>query len=288
MGILVTGATGNVGLEIISQLKKRGARESIIAGVRDIEKAKVKFGELADIACVQFDFEDTSRFADALENVDTVFLLRPPHISNIKKYFEPLIKVIAEKGIRKVVLLSVQGAEQTTVIPHRKIELLIQHYGLEYIFMRPSYFMQNLTTTLYPEIRKERRITLPSGNAKFNWVDIADIAELGAEFLLDFDAYKNKAYTISGNENLAFSTVVFKINEITGSKLKYRSVNPVRYYFLKRKEKLETGMILVMLVLHFLPRLQGEPEIVHSYAEIMKKPPATVASFIERNRVLFI
>jgi hypothetical protein len=63
------------------------------------------------VQCVKFDFEDEATFDSALSNIDIIFLLRPPFIS--------------EKGIKKIVFLSVQGAEKNTLIPHRKIELLI-------------------------------------------------------------------------------------------------------------------------------------------------------------------
>jgi len=63
--------------------------------------------------------------------------------------------------VNQVVFLSVQGAEKSKVIPHNRIESLIIEYGMEYIFLRPGYFMQNLTTTLLPDIIKRRQIFLP-------------------------------------------------------------------------------------------------------------------------------
>jgi hypothetical protein len=52
-----------------------------------------------------------------------------------------------------------------------------------------SYFMQNLTTTLLPEIVKQKRITLPSGKAKFNWIDVKNIGEATAHLILNFAKY---------------------------------------------------------------------------------------------------
>ncbi len=184
--------------------------------------------------------------------------------------------------------MSVQGAEKTTVIPHRKIELLILKYNIDYIFMRPSYFMQNLTTTLNKEIKEEKTITLPSGKGKFNWIDIANIAELGAKFISEFDTYKNNAYTISGRENLNFGIVVKRINTICKSNIKFESVGPVKFYFKKKKEGFQRGLIMVMLVLHFLPRIQKEPEIVSTYKDIFKRDPNSIDFFIEHNKDKFI
>src|SRR6056297_1384038 len=138
--ILITGATGNIGFEVIRFLTKIDSSNRIIAGVRNIEKARNVF-------------EDFDTFDNALNGIDKIFLLRPPHISAIDKYFKPLIFKIKEKNITRIVFLSVQGAEKSKVIPHNKIERLIKEYGLDYVFLRPGYFMQNLTTTLLHDIR---------------------------------------------------------------------------------------------------------------------------------------
>ena len=129
---------------------------------------------------MNFDFEQPDTFDNALKAIDTIFLLRPPHIDDIEKYFRPLIQKIKEHNVKELVFLSVQGAEKSKVIPHNKIERLIQEYKLDYVFLRPSYFMQNLTTTLLDDIKTKRQVILPSGKAKFNWIDIENIAETSA------------------------------------------------------------------------------------------------------------
>jgi len=103
LNVLITGATGNVGLEIISILKELQQPINLASGVRDITKAKRNFPILEDIKCVEFDFEKESTFDSALDNIDIIFLLRPPHIVDIKTYFEPLICKIFDKGIKKIV-----------------------------------------------------------------------------------------------------------------------------------------------------------------------------------------
>lgn len=283
MNILITGATGNVGIELIKRLLITQNHGNIIAGVRDIEKAKKNNLILHNVELRKFDFEDINTFDTALLNIDIVFLLRPPHISNIDKYFKPLILKIAKNRKTKIVFLSVQGAEKSTIIPHRKIELLIIKNSIEYIFLRPSYFMQNLTTTLYPEILNDKSITLPSGNAKFNWIDIEDIARLGAEYIEKFNKYSNSAFTISGLQNLSFPDIVLIINKIAHVKIKYISVNPIGYFIKKKKEKVEIGMIIVMLILHFIPKIQGEPEIINTYRTIFNEDPHTIEDFVKNN-----
>lgn len=287
MNVLITGATGNVGLAVIEKLRKFRSSISVIAGVRNIAKARASFGNLEDVELRLFDFENDSSFDQALNDIDIVFLLRPPHLSDVERYFAPLIRLFSRKGIMKVVFLSVQGAEQSKVIPHRRIELLIQECGLDYIFLRPSYFMQNLTTTLKSEIENERTISLPSGPAKFNWVDISDIGEIAAELMSSFESHRNETFVISGKENLNFSSVVEKINRICSTNITYRSVGPFGYYQLKKKAGMNLGMIFVTFVLHFLPRLQKEPKIITSIRTILGRDPKSIEEFIVNNKKSF-
>ncbi len=284
MNILITGATGNIGAALIRQLLRTALPHTIYAGVRDIEKAKRAFADYPALNYREFDFEKAESFAGALDGIDIVFLLRPPHISKISNIFRPLFKEMRRKGIIRVALLSVQGAEKSDIIPHRKIEKLILEYQFEYIFVRPSYFMQNLTTTLLDDIRRRGLITLPAGDAKFNWVDIENIAEVCALYLADFDAYKGRAYVITGSENLDFTAVVARMNEIAGAGIRYKSVSPLRFILSKLKGEMPLGMVLVMCMLHYLPRFQPEPEMTDVYKKLTGRNPVGIDKFIEKNK----
>ncbi|PKP36404.1 MAG: NmrA-like family protein, partial [Bacteroidetes bacterium HGW-Bacteroidetes-15] len=136
--ILITGATGNVGIEVIKYLFKEQSSNQIVAGVRDIDKARLLFGNYPSLEYTQFDFENNNTYTRALSNIDTIFLLRPPHISDVEKFFKPLISKIKESEVKEIVFLSVQGAEKSSIIPHNMIEKLIKEAKIDYIFLRPS------------------------------------------------------------------------------------------------------------------------------------------------------
>lgn len=285
--ILITGATGNVGVEIIKYFNTIDNSNRIVAGVRNIEKARQLFKDEFKIDYVHFDFEDSTTFDKSLSGIDCIFLLRPPHISDIEKYFKPLVAKIKEKNIKQIVFLSVQGAEKSKVIPHNKIEKLIKEYNIDYIFLRPSYFMQNLTTTLIDDIKNKREIILPAGKAKFNWIDIENIGETAAILLNKFDDFKNKAIEITGYENKNFENVVSLINNSIENKIRYRNVNPFKFFRIKKKDGMQKGMIMVMILLHFSPRFQKEPEISNFYEDLTGKKPTDFKSFIKREKNKF-
>jgi uncharacterized protein YbjT (DUF2867 family) len=285
--ILITGATGNVGFEVVRCLNKMDCDNKVVAGVRNITGAQKTFVDCPNLEYVHFDFDDPATFEGALSGIDSVFLLRPPHISDVDSCFKPFVMAMKKKMVNEVVFLSVQGAEKSKVIPHNKIERLIKESGIKYVFLRPSYFMQNLTTTLIGDIVKHRSIVLPSGRAKFNWIDILNIGEVAAIVLNKFEDHKNQTYEITGLENESFDKVTSLINSVIKNPISYKSVNPLQFYSIKRKEGMVQGMIFVMLLLHFLPRFQKEPEISFVYEQLTGKQPTDLRAFIEREKEKF-
>lgn len=282
--ILITGATGNIGTELVHYLGKSDIESEIFVAVRNVERSRKKFLNLSNSSFRYFDFKNEKSFDTAFKDIDLLFLLRPPHISEVDTYFRPFLESVKNNGIDKIVFLSVQGAEKSKVIPHNKIERLIKSMGFRYIFVRPSYFMQNLTTTLLPELQKTRTITLPSGRAKFNWIDVKNIGEISAILIKSFDTYENKAYEITGTENKNFQEVAEVLSKTIGVKFHFKSINPISFYFKKRKDGIESGFALVMTLLHFLPRLQKEPIISDNFYRLTGKKPTTLEEFIDREK----
>ncbi len=285
--ILVTGATGNIGLEVISSLAKIKEGVVSIAAVRNIEKARTKLGAFPKLEFRKFDFEDGNYLKSVFREIDILFLLRPPNISDVDKYFKPLLKSAKENGVENIIFLSVQGAEKSKVIPHNKIEKLITELHFNYIFVRPSYFMQNLTTTLLPEIKEYKTITLPSGKAKFNWIDVRNIGEVVALLSANFESYRNRAMEITGTENKNFYEVSALLSELTETSIKFNSVNPLSFYFKKKSEGIPSAFAMVMTILHFIPRLQKEPQISDNYKIITGNNPTCLREFILREMEKF-
>jgi uncharacterized protein YbjT (DUF2867 family) len=87
--VLITGATGNVGKEVLNYLLKIDHQLDIYAGVRNINVDEL--GLNSKIKLLQFDFTNVNTYETALTGCDILFLLRPPQISDVEKYFKPII-----------------------------------------------------------------------------------------------------------------------------------------------------------------------------------------------------
>jgi uncharacterized protein YbjT (DUF2867 family) len=281
--IFITGATGNVGRSILSQIDYNSF--SITVAVRDIGKA-LRENEWKQVSYVQFDFDRQIGF-DSIEKHDIVFLLRPPQIGNVKKCIEPFLDKIVEKKIALTVFLSVQGADKKGYIPHSKIERAILKRNIPHVFLRPSYFMDNLTTTLYDELEKNKRIYLPSRRMKFNWIDTADIGAVCVRIFENYEMFINKVVTLTNTSNQTFDEIVDTINDICKTRIRYVSPNILSYVVYMVKNKHSIGYIAIMLLLHFLPRFEKEPEIHYDIVRILNRNPNQISNFIEKNKVRF-
>lgn len=281
--VLITGATGNVGTEVIKSLQNIDHQLDIYAGVRNSNEDILKLSNYK-VNFSLFDFTNVETYKTALDGCEILFLLRPPQISEVEKYFKPIIDTCKENGIKHIVFLSVQGVEKSKIIPHHKIEKLIVDSKIPYTFLRPAYFMQNFTTTLHSDLVNKKRIYLPAGNAKFTLVDVRDIGVVSATILTNIWEHINKSYELTCKEKLTFSEMAKTLSDILGTDIQYISPNLLSFFLTKRKEKAPTMFILVMIMLHYFPRFQKEPETTNWLEKITNRQPTTFEQFINDNK----
>jgi len=283
MKILITGATGNVGLSVLKSFVNDKENLEIYAGVRDIETDSKTLMDF-NVSLVHFDFEKEATFKPALESIDILFLLRPPQLANVSKFFNPLIKEVINSKIKQIVFLSVQGVENSKIIPHHKIEKLIVNSKIPFTFLRPAYFMQNFTTTLRNDLVNKQRIYLPAGKAKFTVIDLDDLGAVAAQILIEPRKHLNKSYELTNNETLTFTEMAEKISRGTGRKIKFISPNLLEFFLTKRKENMPSMLILVMIMLHYFPRFQKTPKTSQCVKTILGHEPKSFDEFVFNNK----
>ncbi|MDV2983827.1 UNVERIFIED_CONTAM: NmrA/HSCARG family protein [Methylobacteriaceae bacterium AG10] len=176
MTILVTGATGTVGRNVVDQLLTRGA--DVRALVRDTAKANLPAG----VATVQGDLLDVDAVRGALSGVSTLFLLNAVVPD---EFTQALIVLNAarEAGIERIVYLSVIHADVSVNVPHFAgkfgVERMIERMGMAATILRPAYFMQN-DLTVRDVVREHGIYPMPVGAKGLAMVDARDIGEVAA------------------------------------------------------------------------------------------------------------
>jgi uncharacterized protein YbjT (DUF2867 family) len=176
MTILVTGATGNVGRNVVDQLVQRGA--DVHAFVRDPSKANLPAG----VDVVQGDLLDVDALRAAFSGVSTLFLLNAVAPDEFTQALLTL-GVAREAGVRRVVYLSVIHSDIYVNVPHFAgkfgVERMIEAMGFEATVLRPAYFMDN-EHTIKDAITGYGIYPMPIGTKGIAMIDARDIGEIAA------------------------------------------------------------------------------------------------------------
>lgn len=225
--ILVTGASGNIGSEIVKQLLGVGPAVSIKAAVHSRQNVKnVKDGDRVKVIPIDYNELDTLR--EALKDVDKLFLLTPD-VPDAPDLASNAVIEAKKAGIRHIVKQSVMGADLEadvdTMRLHRQVEEIIEQSGIPFTFLRPNEFMQNFINFHSPSIKGNNAFYIPLEDAKVSLVDVRDIAAVAVKSLIDEDKHKNKTYLITGPEALSYHQVAEVLSNATGRKISYVNIS---------------------------------------------------------------
>jgi uncharacterized protein YbjT (DUF2867 family) len=271
--ILVTGATGNVGQEVVKELIRRGCPvAAAVLNERGAQKA------LAGVETVEFDFGRPETFAPALAGVEKLFLMRPPQIADVERYLYPAIDAAQAAGVKHIVFLSLMGVNPR--VPHFKVEQKILATGLPYTFVRPSFYMQNLDTFYRDDIRLRDELFVPAGRAKTSFIDVRDIGAVAGLALAE-QGHLNRAYTLTGSEALDYYQVGDIFSEVQGRPIHYLRPTPAEYSARQRAQGVQEEFIKVMRSLYWTVRLGIGAKVTPELGELLGRPPITMARYAQ-------
>lgn len=280
--ILVTGATGNVGQEVLRLLQSHDC--NICAGVRNLNSAKHLLG--SNIQTIPFDFTNPDTFGHAFFQVNKLFLVRPPALANIRLQIAPALNAAKLAGVEHIVFVSILGAEHNRFLPHSQIERYINQLGIKATFLRASFFMQNLNTTHREDIKVHSELLLPAGNGKTSFIDVRDIAAVAVRTLIE-DGHQGRAYPLTGAEALTYYEVADIFTSVLGKRVRY---NPSVLKFVRqmRSKRLPIDFILVMLAIYTTARLGLADNITPDTEQLLNRSPLTMRQYIEDYRQFWL
>lgn len=272
--ILVIGALGNVGAEVVKQLMAAG--NTVRAADRSVENITKQFGN--SVEAVHFDFSKPETFTQTFKGVEKMFLMRPPQISDVKRYLFPAIDAAKRAGVKHVVFLSLIGIENVKFVPHYKVEQYLKEVNLQTTFLRCSFFMQNLNTTHRKEIKERSEIFVPVGNAKTSFIDARDIGEVAA-VILTKDGHINKNYDLTGGEGLDYWQAAKILSEVLGREIKYKNPNPIYFFIETIRRGTPFVFALVQTGLYMSTRFGMAEPITNQVEKLTGKKPITFRQY---------
>jgi uncharacterized protein YbjT (DUF2867 family) len=232
--ILVTGATGQVGREVVRQLAAES--EPVRALVRD--PARASHLRLPGVDVVIGDMGRPETLDPALQGVDRVFLLSPADPEQVTLQGN-VVQASKRAGVARIVKISVAGGpDAATQIGrwHWTTEKQIEASGLGFTMLRPTLYMQQ-TLSFAPSVATSGSFSAPMGTGEVAVVDARDVAAVAVRVLTE-GGHDQKIYDLTGPEALSFEAVADALSEAIGRKVSYVHVPPE--YF--RKQLLGGGV----------------------------------------------
>jgi uncharacterized protein YbjT (DUF2867 family) len=221
--IVVTGATGQIGSEVVRQLAAKG--EKVRALIRDPKKA----ASLNDpnVMFVKGDFSDPKSLDEAFKGATKLFLVSNAEPNQVKLQHNA-IEAAKRAGVQYVVKVSALGAAKDATVSlgrwHAETEEELKKSGMKWTILQPHFFMQNLAM-MAGSVKAQGALYAPMKDGKVAFVDTRDIAVVAARVLTE-PGHEGQTYVITGGEALSFHDVAKELSAATGKPVKYVDVPP--------------------------------------------------------------
>jgi uncharacterized protein YbjT (DUF2867 family) len=301
--ILVTGATGTVGSEVVKRLTSPSSPLSsgsrVRAAVHSKDKADKLRNENKTIEIVDVDYNKPETIVDALNGMDKLFLLTLP-TPNMSEFALSLIKEAKKNDVKHIVKLSVLDADAEPGIMigrvHREEEKIIEESGIPYTFLRAGAFMQNFINYFGETIRTQNAIYHPAGDGKVSFVDVRDIAAVATEILLaknneikskQQQQHEYKKYGITGNEALSYSQAAEILSNVLGRRISYVNITEEDARKAMKKMGMEDWLIDALLEIYSLIRSGNASQTTTVVEQITGRKPISLEQFVRDNANFF-
>ncbi|WP_346827569.1 NAD(P)H-binding protein [Serratia inhibens] len=224
--ILVLGATGKTGSRVAARLQQHGV--TIRAGHRG--------------AAIPFDWEDSSSWQPALQDVKKVYLSFQPDLAvpGAIDTVERFCRQAVTGGVQKIVLLSGRGEDEA-----RQAEEVVERSGADWTILRASWFMQNFSESFILDELLNGTVYLPPGEIPEPFIDADDIADAAVAALTQ-PGHSNRVYELTGPRLMTFEQAINEIAAACGREIHYRQVPIADYVGYLREAQLPEEMVSLL------------------------------------------
>ena len=280
--ILVTGATGTIGGEVVKQLLAQGEKVRVLA--RDPAKA-AKLGDGVEVA--QGDFDKPETLAAACQGVDKLFLLAAGE--NLAQQEAAALQAAKQAGVKYVVEISAAGAGDEGGLElgrwHAAGEKHVRDSGIPWTIVRPGMFMSN-TLAWAGSIKSQGVVYNPSGEGKTAPIDPKDIAAVAVAALTSA-GHEGKVYEITGAQPLSTADQVGKISAAIGRPIQCIDVPEEAARGAMLGQGMSPALTNALVELMTYIKNEGTGEVTTTVEQVLGREPRTFEEWLSEHASAF-
>ena len=283
---MVTGATGPLGSAVVDSLLKKSPASDIAVLVRMPDKA----GSLKarGVEPRTGDYGNYASLVSAFKDIDKLYFVSGNDVAGRMSQHENVVRAAREAGVRHVIYTSIPHAHSFDDSPihfvvhsHAQTEKLLEDSGLTYTILRHSIYTDMIPVFAGEHLLETKTIYLPAGDGRVSYAVRTDLAEAGANVLLDkAGKFDNLVIALTGVEALSFQDAASSISNATGLNISYYSPSVDEFKTTLTGAGVPAG--IVDLVAGFASSFKtGELDLVTGDLEdILGRKPVRAAQFL--------
>lgn len=274
--LLVTGATGNLGREVVKALLVEGY--AVRAGTRNVDATQSE----EHLEAAKLDYTDASTFDKVLLGVSGILLVAPPMDPEAPAKLIPFIEKAKEVGVKHIVFISALGVDKNEQAPLRVIELVLMESGIAYTILRSNFFMENFSSGfIAPMIKQQNGIFLAADDGKTSFISIKGIAAVAVKSFAD--ALYGKEFNLTGPEAFDHTQVAKIIGDKIGKAITYHALTEEAMLQGARDQGMPEGSIQYMAVLYAVVRAGYMAAITDDVEKVTGCKPIAFKDFVDNN-----
>ncbi len=238
MKIGVTGATGQLGRLVVESLKSKVSAETIVALVRNPEKA----ADLG-IEARAFDYTQAENLVASLKGIDKLLLISGNEVGQRLPQHLAVIDAAKQAGVKQLFYTSILHADSSPLglaTEHLATEVAIKESGLTYTILRNGWYTENYTGSAKGAVGAGAFIG-NAGDGKIASAARVDYAEAVAVVLAG-EGHEGKTYELAGDEAYTLTELAAEISKQSGKTIPYNNLTEAEYAGILKSFGLPDGL----------------------------------------------
>lgn len=238
MKIGVTGATGQLGRLVVESLKSKVSAETIVALVRNPEKA----ADLG-IEARTFDYTKAENLVASLKGIDKLLLISGNEVGQRLPQHLAVIDAAKQAGVKQLFYTSILHADSSPLglaTEHLATEVAIKESGLTYTILRNGWYTENYTGSAKGAVGAGAFIG-NAGDGKIASAARVDYAEAVAVVLAG-EGHEGKTYELAGDEAYTLTELAAEISKQSGKTIPYNNLTEAEYAGILKSFGLPDGL----------------------------------------------